>query len=420
MNTNIYIPLAFITFVIIVMIIIFSLKSEQSFKQSETTLLNIYGQPLKPCRKNKRDSRGSWDSKGFCSEKGGGVHQICFQINDNTKNFSTATGQTNWSESRNGRTHCMCLGAWSLYKARQDRNQIDKTNNELICDAIPQMSLTKGYINNWNTWNGYELPDQIVKGVNYMVDQCYDSPQSSLNGRKSLLKSYFALTSDMNEFTQTDIFKKLKLKLYKDFRQNYSSFMPSYNRNAAGHVFFKNIYDKFKNNEALFDIYNEFYCPVSGSVVVPRERNFNIIGVPDLEGKEIRGRYYRCCTPCPCDVMRFVKVITADIGFSKPKHLLTIADPCSNKAELEKIQEIDKSHVFKCENGVLKNGLRVTDDGKLTDEGGRLVIGVLHKLRPNDDKSDRFSETCVERNSTPVEKLRFGMGDIFAKVSSIK
>ena len=33
----------------------------------------------------------------------------------------------------------MCLGAWSLYKARQNEKQINRTNNELQCKSIPDM-----------------------------------------------------------------------------------------------------------------------------------------------------------------------------------------------------------------------------------------------------------------------------------------
>ena len=53
----------------------------------------------------------------------------------------------------------MCLGAWALYKAKGKG-----TGDELLCDAIPENALSVDYIKKWNTWNGYELPDQIKKG----------------------------------------------------------------------------------------------------------------------------------------------------------------------------------------------------------------------------------------------------------------
>ena len=55
----------------------------------------------------------------------------------------------------------MCLGAWALYKAKQDKNKLEKTNDELNCEAIPEMSLSKDYIKTWNRWNGNELPKQL-------------------------------------------------------------------------------------------------------------------------------------------------------------------------------------------------------------------------------------------------------------------
>ena len=85
---------------------------------------NVYGQPLKPCRRpsNASDAYGSWDSAGTCSDRDGedpGAHQICFRVEEDSKNFSENTGQSGWSRERLGKNHCMCLGAYALYKARQ-------------------------------------------------------------------------------------------------------------------------------------------------------------------------------------------------------------------------------------------------------------------------------------------------------------
>lgn len=166
-------------------------------------LKNIYGEPLKKCRKNSDDKRGSWDDKGYCSEEGGGVHQICFNVTNDTKDFSKETGQSNWSEERVDKNHCMCLGAWALYKAKNKG-----TDNELICEAIPEMSLSSGYISNWNTWNGNELPNQIVNGVNSMMEQCYNKGNSS---QKEYLKNkYYDLTDSRTEFHGTNIYNKYK------------------------------------------------------------------------------------------------------------------------------------------------------------------------------------------------------------------
>ena len=66
----------------------------------------------------------------------------------------------------------MCLGAWALYKARQEKSEIPQTNNELICEAIPETSLEQQYIKKWSEWNGYELPNQIKDGINSLYKQC--------------------------------------------------------------------------------------------------------------------------------------------------------------------------------------------------------------------------------------------------------
>ena len=156
--------------------------------QNHETLKNIYGEPLQKCKQifNKKNI-GSWDDGGYCSETGGGVHQICFRVDDDTSNFSTETGQSDWSTSRVGNNHCMCLGAWALYKEKNKGN-----DKELVCESIPDMSLNPDYVSNWNTWNGNELPDQIIKGVDSLVQQCYDKKNNGYlkNKYDTLRESY--------------------------------------------------------------------------------------------------------------------------------------------------------------------------------------------------------------------------------------
>ena len=135
-------------------------------------LKNIYGEKLKQCRReHKRSNKGSWSNDGFCDEMDGGVHQICVEVNK-TDNFSVNTGQGPWSEKRKDKNHCMCLGAWALYKARQDKGETNKTYDELNCESIPETALNPRYINKWSTWNGNELPNQIKNGVNAIYEQC--------------------------------------------------------------------------------------------------------------------------------------------------------------------------------------------------------------------------------------------------------
>jgi len=103
----------------------------------------------------------------------GGVHQICMEVTPERGDFSTQTEQGPWSHDRVGNNHCMCLGAWALYKAKGKGD-----GDELRCDSIPDYSLSPEYITKWNTWNGHQLTDQIKNGVDSMVQQCYNKKNS--------------------------------------------------------------------------------------------------------------------------------------------------------------------------------------------------------------------------------------------------
>ena len=59
---------------LLMLYLIFNFKKDNF----ESNLLNIYDEPLTPCGTPEMSS-GSWDSNGLCSEKGGGVHQICIK-----------------------------------------------------------------------------------------------------------------------------------------------------------------------------------------------------------------------------------------------------------------------------------------------------------------------------------------------------
>lgn len=143
----------------------------EGFDDNNTGLKNIYGEPLKKCKTG--DETGSWDHDGYCSERTGGVHQICMEVTPGRSDFSFHTGQGPWSEDRVGNNHCMCLGAWALYKAKGKGD-----GDELQCDSIPNYSLSPEYISKWNTWNGKQLEDQIKAGVDSMVEQCYNKKNS--------------------------------------------------------------------------------------------------------------------------------------------------------------------------------------------------------------------------------------------------
>jgi hypothetical protein len=119
-----------------------------------------------------------------CSEKNGGVHQICYrQLGTNANRFSANTGQTDWSTARRDRNHCVCLGAWSLYNSKLENGTIEPVSSQgsrLKCSAIPDTVFSKDYVGKFATWNGHEQPDQIIQGVNGIVQECSTSDRSQV------------------------------------------------------------------------------------------------------------------------------------------------------------------------------------------------------------------------------------------------
>lgn len=217
--------------------------------------------------------------------------------------------------------------------------------------------------------------------------------------------------------------------LFDDLMNNhYQQIFPNNaNRNAAGYRFFQYIYDNLATDERLFDIYNTFYCAVSGSIVSPsNQNNFDIIKVSDLNGNCVVGRYYRCCTPCNCDIMKYAKVVATNIEMPKNsgnyivRNLLTIGDPCVNENQIP--QGIDRN-VFTCQNNLISNGYHVHNN-RLTKENGRLVIGILYPLQANDNiNTDQSVSMCTGNNDgrffQSPNNLRYGMGDIFVKLALV-
>jgi len=207
-KVNKYLGLGFILLTLVSLGIVNRTTNKVKKEKFSSNMKNVFGKSLLKCRKNPSDLRGSWDSKGYCSELHGGVHQICFDVNDRTKNFARDTGQgSNWSLERSNKNHCMCLGAYALYKAKQETGTLPKTNNELVCSAIPEVALSDSYISTWNSWNGNELPNQIVNGVNSLVKQCLN--QTDEVGKKYLTQKYLNLARNRSEFHSTLLYKRL-------------------------------------------------------------------------------------------------------------------------------------------------------------------------------------------------------------------
>ena len=108
-----------------------------------------------------------------------------------------------------------------------------------------------------------------------------------------------------------------------------------------------------------------------------------------------------------------VKKITKEFeeGF-KDIYALIIDNPCAKK---DFPQKVNKDYF--CRGNVLDNDQVETQDGKL-------IIGILHESKycePSDLRKISANKItgrfCPFRNSTPINELRSGMGDIFIKLA---
>ena len=149
---------------------------------------NIYGKTLELCPDDPSHRNGSWMPDHTCSENDGGVHQICYKkLGTNANRFSANTGQSDWSTTRRDRNHCVCLGAWSLYNSKLENGEIAPVSSQgsrLKCSAIPDTVFSQDYVDKFSTWNGHEQSDQIIHGVNGIVQECWNSgPRSELTSR---------------------------------------------------------------------------------------------------------------------------------------------------------------------------------------------------------------------------------------------
>ena len=200
-------------------------------------------------------------------------------------------------------------------------------------------------------------------------------------------------------------------ELYENLMNDFSIIFPNRNRNSGGPQFYHHIVSSMNPNREEFVKYNTFYCAVSGSPIDPDGISDNII-VNGLDGKTYYGKYYRCCWPCSCDIMRdnLVQVedhtITLRDGDYTHK-VLTINDPCLYEDRIP--SEITS---FQCENNMTQNGIHT--------DSGRLIIGILHDAEEYINQDiDNILDMCETRNSTPIDELRGGMGDISLQLYSL-
>ena len=203
--------------------------------------------------------------------------------------------------------------------------------------------------------------------------------------------------------------------LYKTLQNNWGDLFKDGNRNAAGSIFFKWILDKCVNYNEFLE-YNKLYCAVSGSLISPGSKPSNII-MKDMNGTKIYGQYYKCCWPCLCDIMKYARVIKMKHKFKneendKEFYVITIENPC-NKNNFP--DEVTKEYFCK--------GNQINEE-KNHIINGRLVIGLLHngKIATENEidsvNNDKITgKLCQQRNEMAIEKLEYGMGDIFIKMA---
>lgn len=208
--------------------------------------------------------------------------------------------------------------------------------------------------------------------------------------------------------------KKLNERdMFKKLMDNFKIIFPNGNRNSGGVQFYNYILNEMNPTIKEFKMLNTFYCAVSGSPIDPsRKGRTEYIIVDGIDGKKYYGKYYLCCWPCLCDIMKYVKVEehTVELKDGKYKHMaLTINDPCSNKEKIPK-----QVSSFKCEDKKTLNGEHTNS--------GRLIIGILHETEEynkTNHNMDNILNRCEKRMNTDPDDLKGGMGDIFVKLSLV-
>ena len=201
---------------------------------------------------------------------------------------------------------------------------------------------------------------------------------------------------------------------HKELITDWSRIFPDQNRNAAGPKFFKYIIDKeitYKD----FKEYNKLYCAVSGSLIDPNGEPDFIFIKESKTGKKICGDYYKCCIPCSCDIMKYSEVEKMKHKFSdglNEFYVFTIKNPCKKKDFPDRVNKD-----YFCDGEKINNN-------QVYNLNGRIVIGLLHEGRSCKKEELDFVKShqvtgrfCELRNSTPLDSLKTGMGDIFIKLA---
>ncbi len=199
--------------------------------------------------------------------------------------------------------------------------------------------------------------------------------------------------------------------LYETLMKDFDKIFPDRNRNSGGAQFYHHITETLQPSYKDFVSYNKFYCAVSGSPIdYQRTDARDDIVIQDIGGKLIHGTYYRCCSPCVCDITKYARVEQHEYR-GTPIYVFVINDPCQSEDKIP--SEVTS---FNCKRGK-------THNGSFT-QSGRLIMGVLHDATPYDPRihsktTQNLSRLCQERHETPLEEIQSGMGDIFIRLANI-
>ena len=227
---------------------------------------------------------------------------------------------------------------------------------------------------------------------------------------KNNLFKYFLILAFL---FQIDTFAEER-NYHKELITDWSRIFPDKNRNAAGPKFFKYIIDK-ENTYKDFIEYNKLFCAVSGSLIDPNGEPDFLFLKESKTGRKICGDYYKCCIPCSCDIMKYSEVEKMKHKFSdglNEFYVFTIKNPCKKKDFPDRVNKD-----YFCDGEKINNN-------QVYNLNGRIVIGLLHEGRSCKKEELDFVKShqvtgrfCELRNSTPLDSLKTGMGDIFIKLA---
>lgn len=241
-------------------------------------------------------------------------------------------------------------------------------------------------------------------------------------------KEIESFTNNQNKLEET----------FSNLQSHWNKIFPDGNRNSGGVQFFKYIVSELNPSIEEFNMYNKFYCGVSGSIVMPQRIINNsahdFVRIKHINGKYYCGNYYRCCWPCSCDIMNEnLSVLAEDLTLNLRDGnlnitVLTINDPCANSKIINNIETLtdpsdsnkpwNQVSSFKCQNKSTSNGYKTNS--------GRLVFAVLFDAKEcslDEYKMDNFynkelNENCLKRKNKDDPLSNWGMGDIFINLAS--